>query len=162
MRINPTSAIFVVAVAVSMLRHDVYQVGLAASSVILCYWAAACLRKGWARVALFIPCSIALAQMAVIIRRAVLDNGIVQAAKASPVGYVVGDIVHGFRRVILTFVESVEALIRAGGWADYSGLETLNYRYVLVGWLIVILSIVLYAQRPQKRSNDEHTHTAHN
>ena len=148
MKIKIPTAIFVVALMLSMLPHDIYQVGLAISSIMLCFWLGKCFKNRWAGIGVFAASSIILAQLSVLARRAFLDDGLTITAKNNPLGFIVGDIIHGLRRVIEMFVLSIIGFVKAIGWGEYQGIETLNYRFVMVGWLIVGMGIYLYLRSP--------------
>ena len=151
MRLKVSVVAFVAAVVISTLRHDIYQVGLAVASIILCTWVARCFERKVTSLAVLITGSVVLAQLSVLIRQAFLEEGLWTTAKANPLGFIVGDLVYGFKSVVLVLYQSTVALIQAVGWSDYSSLESLNYRFAVVGWLLVGLSIyLLLIKQPTK------------
>jgi len=150
MKVRASIILFIVAILVATLRHDVYQVGLAVSSTMFCLWIALCFERKFARIVILVGGSITLAQISVLVRRAFLEEGLWATAKKNPFGLIVGDVIYGFKSIVLSLVSTIHAVIKAVGWSDYASIESLNYRFVVTAWLLVCLSVYLLMKKTEQ------------
>jgi len=148
--VKKTIIIFIIALWASCWSYDFYHVGLAVSGVILSYWIACLFNHLWIRLSVLFLSSGALIQIGVLARRAFLEKGLWQVISDNPSINVVGDIVHGYRSIVMSFYASIDALVRAVGWGDYSYLDLLNLRFVVAAWLLVGFSIYFWRIKDKK------------
>ena len=131
-----------------MIDHDSYQVFLAIASAIVAYFLARTLFKGkGARFIFFVPIAIAICQLSVTLKRAVMEIGFKQAALENPTGYLFADVLYGFRHVIMTVGRTFGAFAEVIGLDEYSSIESLNYRFFTIIIMIVVMAIFILKER---------------
>lgn len=131
-----------------MIDHDSYQVFLAISSAIVAYFLARLLFPGkGARSLFFTFTAIAICQLSVVFKRAVMETGFKQAALENPTGYLLADVMYGFRHVITTVARVFGAFAEVIGLDKYSSIESLNYRFSTMIIMIVVMTIFILKER---------------
>lgn len=141
---------FLLAVLVSLLPYELHQLGLGTAAVILCYWIASAVSNRWAGLTIFIPSAVATTQLLVTARRMICEEGLYATLKSdeSLPMYLVGDVLYGFKHLVMTMYESVAACVNyLGDETALTRIEGMNPRLFIVGWLILGFSIVLMLRR---------------
>ncbi len=138
----------IVAVLGIMIDHDSYQVFLAIASAVVAYFLACTIFKGkGARFLFFVPAAIAICQLSVTLKRAVMETGFKRAALENPIGYLFADVLYGFRHVITTVGKAFGAFAEVIGLDKYSSIESLNYRFFTIIVMIVLLTIFIFREK---------------
>lgn len=131
-----------------MIDHDSYQVFLAISSAIVAYSLVHILFKGkGARFLFFTFIAIAICQLSVVFKRAVMETGFKRAAFENPTGYLFADVLYGFRHVITTVARVFGAFAEVIGLDKYSSIESLNYRFSTIIIMIVVMTVFILKEK---------------
>ncbi len=134
-----------------MIDHDSYQVFLAISSAIVAYFLVRILFKGkGARFLFFTFTAIAICQLSVVFKRAVMETGFKRAAFENPTGYLFADVLYGFRHVITTVAKVFGAFADVIGLDKYSSIESLNYRFFTIIVMIVVMAVFILKEKFQE------------
>ena len=123
-----------------VLQHDSYHAFLAIASAMLAYFLALSLfsSKFW-RFIMFVLFSVSICQLSVTIKKAVMDVGFRQVAREKPLGVLFGDMVYGFKAVLMTIGKVTGAFYNAWGLDQYSSIESLNYRFFTILVMMIIM-----------------------
>ena len=136
------------------LQHDVYQLFIAVVSCMLAY-AFVCFicRSKIYMLFLFIFISMAVCQGSATAKRAQMDQEFRQQLKQDPFGAFVGDLVHGYKRVVSTYRHEVKnSFVEAKNSDDqYTGFEEMNYRYLGMGVVGSPMLVCLVLRKKPKK-----------
>lgn len=150
-KISQISFFLNVAILGIFLRHDSYNMFLAIAAGMFVYFFAFIFSGKLARFLFFVPCSIAVCQLSITLKRAIMEDGFEEVLKANPLGYLVGDIAYGFRHVVTTLVEFLRGTSEAIQFDQYSTLGSLNYRFFTIIVMIVIMTIFILKDKPSTK-----------
>jgi hypothetical protein len=132
------------AVVIACLPYDIYEVGLGAIAAIACMRIVEQISSRYGRIAVYILTAIPTAQILVLIRRAICEEGLYTTMRNNPVRFIGGDIAYGFKHAFLTIVQSIAATINyCMDETKMVEIEDLNHRLFVVGWIIIVTSILL-------------------
>jgi len=143
-----------------VLRHDSYHIFLAIASCLAVYALAMTIcdsKKG--RLFFYLPLSLAVCQLAVTVKKGVMDIGFRKMALENPTGVLAGDVVYGFKAVYMTIWKVFGGVYEAFGLDEYSTIESLNYRFITFLVMAVIMGCYIlkrpaaerYVMEPQVR-----------
>jgi hypothetical protein len=96
--------------------------------------------KPW-RIAFFSTFTIVFAQLAVVCKRGMMDEGFKKVLQENPLGVLAADALYGLKHTIITLVNAFGATWQAIGYDQYSSLEQLNYRFFTAVVVILVLAI---------------------
>ena len=129
--------------------HDLYQALLAVASGMLVYFLALNLIRSRAgRFVFFVLGTVAITQLSVTVKRAVMDVGFKTVLKDNPTGVLFADILYGFRHVVITVGNAFGAIHQALGLDKYSSAEQLHIRFFALIFVLAIWSVYLLKQKP--------------
>lgn len=146
---------FLIVVALGIaVDHDSYHMFLAVASAITAYFLARTFfkSKGW-RFAFFVPVAIAICQLSVTVKKAVMDYGFRRVLRENPTGVLFADVLYGFRHVITTVGKVFGAFAEVIGLDKYSSIESLNYRFFTVIVMIVVMTVFMLKERLPKTAH---------
>ena len=130
----------VVAVLGIVIDHDSYHALLAvAAGMLACFIAMNCVRGNVKRVIAFVFMTVAFAQTSVVAKRAIMDEGFKKTLSENPLGVLVADVWYGCLHVYFTICETFEGVYNSVVLSDFSTLEQLNYRFLTVFIMFVLL-----------------------
>ena len=123
-----------------VIDHDSYHALLAvAAGMLACFMAMNLIRGNAKRVFFFIFMTIAFAQTSVVAKRAIMDEGFKKTLSENPLGVLVADVWYGCLHVYFTICETFEGVYNSVVLSDFSTLEQLNYRFLTVFIMFVLL-----------------------
>ncbi len=105
--------------------------------------------KVW-RLVLFVLISVTVCQISVTVKRAQIDQNFKQQLKENPTGAFVGDIVHGFKRIAGIRDDIKNSFIEARNGDEYTGFESINYRYATMAVMGFLMFISLVFRKTSK------------
>lgn len=144
----------IIAALGTFVSHDSYQMFLAMASVIAAYFFARVIfqSKG-ARLLFFVPTAITICQLSVTMKRAITENGFKQALAKNPFGFLVADMVYGFRHIVTTALNAFRGFTEAIVYDQYSSIESLNYRFFTMIIMIVVMAVFILKERSLKTAH---------
>ena len=125
-------------------QHDIYQALLAVSTSLAVYFIVLNIWKNKAsRLVMFILISMCFCQSSVTVKRALMYEGFLRTFKENPFGVLVADIFYGFRHLVFTVIEALGGVHQALANDYYSTLEQLNYRFMTLAIMWIVLSVYI-------------------
>ena len=143
---------FVIVAALGIfVPHDSYQMFLAIASAIAAYFFVCLIfqSKG-ARFLFFVPTAVAACQLSVTFKRAITEHGFKEVLRTNPFGFLVADIVYGFRHIATTALKIFWGFTEAIVYDRYSTIESLNYRFFTIIVMIVMMTVFILKAKPSK------------
>lgn len=132
------------------LKHDSFHMFLAIAAAMLAYFFAAVFSSKKARFLFFVPVSIVVCQLSVTLKRGIMEQGFKEALRGNPFGYLVADMIYGFKHVVITAMKAFWGFTEAVVYDRYSSIESLNYRFFTIIVMIVIMTIfILKSKSPE-------------
>jgi hypothetical protein len=132
-------------------KHDSYQALIAISSALVVYFIVLnCWRNKASRFFMFLLVSMTICQTAVTIKKAIMDEGFESILKQKPFGVFVGDIVYGFDHIFGEVIKAFGGIHEAINLNVYTPIEELNYRFItlFIMWIILSISILIKPSVP--------------
>jgi len=130
--------------------HDVYQVFLGMASAMLAYAIAmSFLKRRITRATCFLPMAIIFCQGSVLTKKAIVDTGFRTALEENPFGKCVGDVFYGFKNIFLTVNNAIDGTYQAISLDQYTTIEDLNYRFMTVTIMVLLLGFYLLKAKPK-------------
>lgn len=137
-------------------KHDSYHIFLAIASVILAYAAVSLFisNKIWMLI-FFVLISVTVCQLSVTGRKAVMDEDFKQQFENNPTGVLVGDVLHGFKRMMHIPTELKNAFVEVKNGNTYSLFENMNYRYLTMFLFMPLMAVFLVLRKSSKERPKE-------
>jgi len=136
-----------------IVDHDSYHMFLAIASALTAYFLARLLFSSKvARFFFFVPTSIAICQLSVTAKRAIMEEGFKATLQKNPTGVLFSDILYGFRHVVMTVGEAFGGFAEVIGLDKYSTFESLNYRFFTIAVMIIIMTFIILREKSQRVS----------
>lgn len=132
---------FVVVAALGIvIDHDSYHALLAVAAGMLAYFMTMNLIRGNAKKVLFFMfMTVVFAQVSVVAKRAIMDEGFKKTLSENPLGVLVADVWYGGMHVYFTICDAYEGVYEAVKLSNYSTIEQLNYRFLTVFIMLILL-----------------------
>lgn len=123
-----------------VLHHDSYHAFLAIVSAMLAYFLTLSIfsSKFW-RFTMFTILAVTFCQLSVTVKKAVMDVGFRQIALEKPFGVLFADAVYGFKAIFVIVGKFWGSMYEAIGLNEYSSLESLNYRFLTLLMMMIVL-----------------------
>lgn len=131
------------------VEHDSYHMFLAIGSAMFTYFFACIIFRGkGARFMFFIPATVVVCQLSVTFKRAIIEQGFREAVNGNPTGFLFADILYGFRHIVTTVLNAFWGFKEVIAYDKYSSIEALNYRFITIIIMLVIMTIFILKKEP--------------